>query len=173
MGVQHKEDACHLLFPQGVQKPRGKRNQQGIALFAAVIQRVQRDIAAFQQLLGGGVDLLAQLLQILRVPQDLLHIAGAVAHPHGKQVLGVFVQFPGHVDGKDADGRHQQLHCQHQHHGGKNIVEHGSFRSVFQALPLALFPCVKHRPASFPSFSGVQPSYCCSCARVARYHASK
>ena len=93
-----------------------------------------------------------QLLQILRVPQDLLHIAGAVAHPHGKQILGVFVQLPGHVDGKDAGDRHQQLHRQHQHHGGKNIVEHGSFRSVFQALPLALFPCVKHRPASFPSF---------------------
>ena len=154
MGVQHDKDAGHLLCAQGVQKLRGKRYQQGIALFAAVIQRIQRDIAAFQQLLGGGGDLLAQLLQILRVPQDLLHIAGAVAHPHGKQILGVFVQLPGHVDGKDAGDRHQQLHRQHQHHGSKNIVEHGSFRSVFQALPLALFPCVKHRSASFPSFSG-------------------
>ena len=152
MGVQDEKDAGHLLCAQGVQKLRGKRYQQGIALFAAVIQRVQRDIAAFQQLLGGGGDLLAQLLQILRVPQYLLHIAGAVAHPHGKQILGVFVQLPGHVDGKDAGDCHQQLHRQHQHHGGKNIVEHGSFRSVFQALPLALFPCVKHRPASFPSF---------------------
>ena len=154
MGVQHDKDAGHLLCAQGVQKLRSKRYQQGIALFAAVIQRIQRDIAAFQQLLGGGGDLLAQLLQILRVPQDLLHIAGAVAHPHGKQILGVFVQLPGHVDGKDAGDRHQQLHRQHQHQGSKNIVEHGSFRSVFQALPLALFPCVKHRPASFPSFSG-------------------
>ena len=154
MGVQHDKDAGHLLCAQSVQKLRGKRYQQGIALFAAVIQRIQRDIAAFQQLLGGGGDLLAQLLQILRVPQDLLHIAGAVAHPHGKQILGVFVQLPGHVDDKDTGGRHQQLHHQHQHHGSKNIVEHGSFRSVFQALPLALFPCVKHRPASFPSFSG-------------------
>ena len=154
MGVQHDKDAGHLLCAQGVQKLRGKRYQQGIALFAAVIQRIQRDIAAFQQLLGGGGDLLAQLLQILRVPQDLLHIAGAVAHPHGKQVLGVFVQFPGHIDGKDAYDCKQQFHCQYQHHGGKNIVEHGSFRSVFQALPLALFPCVKHRPAPFPSFSG-------------------
>ena len=154
MGVQDEKDAGHLLCAQGVQKLRGKRYQQSIALLAAVIQRIQRDIAAFQQLLGGGGDLLAQLLQILRVPQDLLHIAGAVAHPHGKQILGVFVQLPGHVDGKDAGDRHQQLHRQHQHHGSKNIVEHGSFRSVFQALPLALFPRVKHRPAPFPSFSG-------------------
>ena len=154
MGVQHDKDAGHLLCAQGVQKLRSKRYQQSIALLAAVIQRIQRDIAAFQQLLGGGGDLLAQLLQILRVPQELLHIAGAVAHPHGKQILGVFVQLPGHVDGKDAGGRHQQLHCQHQHHGRKNMIEHGSFRSVFQALPLALFPCVKHRPAPFPSFSG-------------------
>ena len=68
MGVQHDKDAGHLLCAQGVQKLRGKRYQQGIALFAAVIQRIQRDIAAFQQLLGGGGDLLAQLLQILRVP---------------------------------------------------------------------------------------------------------
>ena len=168
MGVQYKEDAGHLLCPQGVQKLRGKGNQQCIALLAAVIQRIQRDSAALQHLLGGGVDLLAQLPKILRVPQDLLHIAGAVAHPHGKQVLGVFVQLPGHVDGKDADGRHQQFHHQHQHHGCKNIVEHRSFRSVFQAQPLALFPCVKHRPCLLSVFfAGAQPSYCCSCARVA------
>ena len=32
VGVQHDKDAGHLLFPQGVQKPRGKRYQQGIAL---------------------------------------------------------------------------------------------------------------------------------------------
>ena len=38
MGVQYKEDAGHLLCAQGVQKLRGKRYQQGIALFAAVIQ---------------------------------------------------------------------------------------------------------------------------------------
>ena len=146
VGVQHDKNAGHLLCAQGVQKLRGKGNQQSIALLAAVIQRVQRDRASFQHLLGGGVDLLAQLCQILRVLQDILHIAGAVAHPHGKQILGVFVQLPGHVDGKHADDRQQQLHRHHQHHGGKNIVEHRSFRSVCQALPLALFPCVKHLP---------------------------
>ena len=81
MGVQDEKNAGHLLCAQGVQKLRGKRYQQSIALFAAVIQRVQRDIAAFQQLLGGGGDLVAQPPKILRVPQDLLHIAGAVAHP--------------------------------------------------------------------------------------------
>ena len=167
MGVQHDKDAGHLLCAQGVQKLRGKGNQQSIALLAAVIQRVQRDRAALQHLLGGGVDLLAQLPKILRVLQDILYIAGAVAHPHGKQILGVFVQLPGHVDGKHAGDRQQQLHRHHQHHGSKNIVEHRSFRSVCQAQPLALFPCVKHLPYPLSVFfPGAQPSYCFSCARV-------
>ena len=126
------------------------------------------DTAALQQLLGGGVDLLAQLPKILRVLQDILHIAGAVAHPHGKQILGVCVQLPGHVDGKDAEYRQQQLHCHHQHHGCKNIVEHSSFRFIFQAQLAALLPAFKHRPRPLSVFfPGTQPSYCCSCARVA------
>ena len=52
VGVQDEQDAGHLLCAPGVQKLRGKGDQQSIALFAAVIQLVQRDIAAFQQLLG-------------------------------------------------------------------------------------------------------------------------
>ena len=39
MGVQDEKDAGHLLCAQVVQKLRGKRYQQSIALFAAVIQR--------------------------------------------------------------------------------------------------------------------------------------
>ena len=102
VGVDHKKDAGHGAGAQCTHQIGRGGLHQGVSGLAALVHRVQRNGAVLQHLLGQVVDGGGNVGELLCLDQHILQVAGAVAHLHVHDLLGVLVQPPGHIGQADA-----------------------------------------------------------------------
>ena len=129
VGVQDEEDAADLLGAERLEQPRSGRFQQGQALAAGRIQRIERDRPLVQHLPSLIVDKARKLRQVLCLLELGLNIPGTVLHLLVENVHRVLIQSEG--DAADPNGRgHQHDHDdQHDHQRRKDGDKDGVFFS--------------------------------------------
>ena len=123
VGVDHKKDAGHGASAQCTHQIGRGGFHQGVSGLAALVHRVQRNGAVLQHLLGQVVDGGGNVGELLCLDQHILQVAGAVAHLHVHDLLGVLVQPPGHIGQADAGRQQDHLRQQHRHHGKEDGAE--------------------------------------------------
>ena len=123
VGVDHKKDAGHGAGAQCTHQIGRGGFHQGVSGLAALVHRVQRNGAVLQHLLGQVVDGGGNVGELLCPDQHILQVAGAVAHLHVHDLLGVLVQPPGHIGQADAGRQQDHLRQQHRHHGKEDGAE--------------------------------------------------
>ena len=123
VGVDHKKDAGHGAGAQCTHQIGRGGLHQGVSGLAALVHRVQRNGAVLQHLLGQVVDGGGNVGELLCLDQHILQVAGAVAHLHVHDLLGVLVQPPGHIGQADAGRQQDHLRQQHRHHGKEDGAE--------------------------------------------------
>lgn len=129
VGVQDEEDAADLLGAECLEQPRSGRFQQGQALAAGRIQRIERERPLVQHLPSLIVDKARKLRQVLCLLELGLNIPGTVLHLLVEDVHRVLIQSEG--DAADPNGRgHQHDHDdQHDHQRRKDGDKDGVFFS--------------------------------------------
>ena len=169
--IEHHKDSGDGFGAHGTHQLRRDGHQKRIALGSAGVQSVQRHGAIHQHLLQGAVDMLRQIIQVLRPLHQVFQIADAVVHLHGQDILGVLVQPAGHIGHSDTQRKQDDLDDHHDHHIGKDGQEDGPALSFpFFCSACACIPAFVHGHLPFHLMlqqSGcAQPSYCFSWLQI-------